>query len=88
LERVSKARAERDALTARVALLESEVERMRAELSEHYPIAITARAMMNDEAKLRDLREISDAVLNATPGQRLQYLPIRLQSTRAGDDHE
>lgn len=55
------------------------------ELAEHFPIAITARAFMNDEATMKDLREISDAVGNAAPALRRTMLPPRLLEVIDGD---
>ena len=57
-------------------------ERLRAELGEHYPISITARALLNEEATLPDLRDVADMIGRSTPGARVAMLPPRLQGPR------
>lgn len=61
-----------------VAVLLHERDTLRDELAEHYPVAITARAMCSDEATVHDLREIVDEVVNH-PAKRMSMLPPRLR---------
>lgn len=58
-----------------------EIKRLRAELAEHFPISITARAFVADEATANDVREIVEKHLSLTPEQQLSALPPRLGGT-------
>jgi len=50
------------------------------ELSQHFAVAITARALCADEALMGDLRDIIDSIGNGTPEQRIASLPERLRA--------
>jgi hypothetical protein len=66
------------------AMLEQNIQALGDELAEHFPIAICARAFMNDEATEKDLRATSDVTLNAAPDVRRKMLPERLRKIIGG----
>ena len=73
------ARRVTSSLAAQIKQLTTARDVLLAEVAENYSIAITARAMMNDEATEADLRAIADEVLNSPAAERVALLPKRLR---------
>ncbi len=65
-------------LQERLVEHEKRIEILAAEIAEHFPVSITARAMCADEATESDLREVIDVIGNGSQDIRLSHLPTRL----------